>query len=172
VCFWAETRLQGISKRTAETGELTQKVLIGVVGSGEEDAELSRISEEVGARIARSGSVLVNGGLGGVMRASAKGSKEAGGLTIGILPGWDIKEANPYIDITIPTGMGEMRNVLIVRASRGLIAVGGGYGTLSEIALALKTGKPVVGLKSWGVSQDIVQAEDPAQAVDLLLKAI
>jgi uncharacterized protein (TIGR00725 family) len=151
---------------------MTQRVLIGVVGSAEEDTELARISEEVGVNIARRGCVLVNGGLGGVMLASAKGSKEAGGLTIGILPGCDIKEANPYIDIPIPTGMGEMRNVLIVRASRGLIAVGGGYGTLSEIALALKAGKPVVGLKTWAVSKDIVPAENPRQAVDFLLKAI
>jgi uncharacterized protein (TIGR00725 family) len=151
---------------------LTQRILIGVVGSGDEDTELASISEEVGGHVARRGGVLVNGGLGGVMLASAKGCKEAGGLTIGILPGGDINEANPYIDIPIPTGMGEMRNVLIVRASRGLIAVGGGYGTLSEIALALKTGKPVVGLKTWDVSKDIVPAEDPAHAVDLLLKAI
>ena len=151
---------------------MTERVLIGVVGSGEEDPELSRVAEELGAQIAGRGAVLVNGGLGGVMLASAKGSKRAGGLTVGILPGRDVKEANPYIDIPIPTGMGEMRNALVVRASMGIIAVGGGYGTLSEIALALKTGKPVVGINSWEVSEDIVRAEDPAQAVELILKAI
>lgn len=151
---------------------MTERVLIGVVGSGEEDPELSRIAEELGAQIAGRGAVLVNGGLGGVMLASAKGSKRAGGLTVGILPGRDVKEANPYIDIPIPTGMGEMRNALVVRASMGVIAVGGGYGTLSEIAFALKTGKPVVGINSWEVSEDIVRAEDPAQAVELILKAI
>lgn len=148
--------------------------LIGVVGSGgeDEDAELKRIAEDIGRLVAESGHALVCGGLGGVMRDSAKGSKEAGGLTIGILPGSDPSAANPYIDVAIATGMGEMRNALIVRAARGIIAVGGGAGTLSEIALALKTGKPVVAVRSWDVSPEIIEAQGAEDAVEKILNAI
>ncbi len=148
--------------------------LIGVVGSGEgeKDADLSALAEEVGRLIAGHGMALVCGGLGGVMEAAAKGCREAGGLTVGILPGTDPADANPYIDVPIPTGMGEMRNALIVRAAKGLVAVGGGYGTLSEIALALKTGKPVVGLNTWDISEEIRTAEEPGEALELLLKAL
>ncbi len=163
---------RGCSEGFLVDTEVNNKILIGVVGSGEADTTNDSLAEEVGGHIASRGGVLVNGGLGGVMLASARGSKQAGGLTIGILPGPDTKDANPYIDIPIPAGMGEMRNALIVRASRGLIAVGGGYGTLSEIALALKTGKPVVGINSWQVSEEIIQAKDPAHAVELIFKDI
>ena len=140
--------------------------LIGVIGSGEEDSLLNSLAEEVGGLIAQRGRVVVNGGLGGVMQASARGCKKNGGLTIGILPGYNADDANPYIDIAIPTGMGEMRNMLIVRTASVLIAIGGGYGTLSEIALALKIGKPVVGLNTWEMIPDIIVAKDPVDAVD------
>lgn len=144
--------------------------LIAVIGNGLEDEGHNRLAEEVGALLAEEGCVLVNGGLHGVMQASAKGAKSRGGLTIGILPGLDPSTANPYIDIPIPTGMGEMRNLLIVRSAAAAIAIGGGFGTLSEIALALKASKPVVGLGTWDVSPDIRKALDARDAVKLVLE--
>lgn len=146
--------------------------LIAVIGSGLEDETHNRLAFELGACLAEAGCVVVNGGLGGVMSASAKGARSKGGLTIGILPGLDPKAANQYIDIPIPTGMGEMRNLLIVRSAQAAVAVGGGYGTLSEMALALKASKPVVGLGTWEISPDIRKATDPAEAVRLVLTAL
>jgi uncharacterized protein (TIGR00725 family) len=107
--------------------------------------------ETVGRLVARSGAALVCGGLGGVMEAACRGARAEGGTTIGILPGLDRSAANPYVEVAIATGLGEARNALVVRAADCLIAVGGAYGTLSEIALALKTGKRVVGLKTWEI---------------------
>lgn len=150
---------------------LSNRRLIGVIGLGHPDPALDPLAEKVGAGVAESGFVLVNGGLGGVMEASAKGCKEAGGTSVGILPGLDPAEANPYIDVPVATGLGEGRNLLIVRAASALIAIGGGYGTLSEIALALKTGKPVVGLNTWEISDRITRAKGPAEAVELALAA-
>lgn len=146
--------------------------LIGVIGSGREDPGLNGLAEEVGGLIARAGFILINGGLGGVMQASAKGAKEAGGSTIGILPGLDPDAANPFIDIPVSTGLGEGRNLIIVRAAGALIAIGGEYGTLSEIALALKLKRPVVGLKTWEVSDEIARAESAADAVAKALDAV
>jgi uncharacterized protein (TIGR00725 family) len=105
---------------------------------------------------------VVCGGLGGVMEAACRGAKQAGGHTVGILPGSDRAAANPFVDTAVPTGLGEARNALVVRAADALIAVGGGYGTLSEIAFALKAGKRVVGLDSWDI--DGVVAVDDAEA--------
>jgi hypothetical protein len=110
----------------------------------------------------------VCGGLGGVMEAACRGAKEAGGLTVGILPGTDRAAANAFVEVAIPSGLGEARNVLVVRAADALIAVGGGHGTLSEIALALKAGKRVVGLDSWDI-EGVVAAPDPAAAVAAVL---
>ncbi|MBW7956428.1 MAG: TIGR00725 family protein [Deltaproteobacteria bacterium] len=146
-------------------------MVIGVIGYGLEDEALNELAEKTGALIAEAGCVLVNGGLGGVMRASARGCRSKGGLTVGILPGLDPGEANEYIDIPVSTGMGEMRNALIVRAASALIAIGGGYGTLSEIALALKSGKQVIGIKTWDVSAEVIKTESPVEAVRLALKA-
>jgi uncharacterized protein (TIGR00725 family) len=109
------------------------------------------MAETVGRLVARSGAALVCGGLGGVMEAACRGARAEGGTTIGILPGLDRSAANPYVEVAIATGLGEARNALVVRAADCLIAVGGAYGTLSEIALALKTGKRVVGLKTWEI---------------------
>lgn len=139
--------------------------LIAVIGNGLEDDSLNSLAEQTGYLLAEAGCVLVNGGLGGVMRASARGAKSKGGLTIGLLPGLDPAAANQYIDVPIATGLGEMRNLLIVRSAAVVIAIGGGYGTLSEIALALKASKPVVGLKTWEVSTDITRANDAPEAV-------
>jgi uncharacterized protein (TIGR00725 family) len=123
---------------------------------------------EVGAELARRGAVVVCGGLGGVMAAACRGAFEAGGTTLGILPGDDRTAANPWVTIAVATGMGELRNGLVVRASDALIAVAGEYGTLSEIALALKAGRRVVGLGTWDIG-GILVATDPAEAVELAL---
>lgn len=148
------------------------RALVGVIGNGLEDDAHNELAEKAGRLLASSGVNLVNGGLGGVMRASARGCKEAGGLTIGLLPGSDPNDANEYIDVPIATGLGELRNLLIVRAASAVIAIGGGYGTLSEIALALKAGKPVIGLSTWDVSKDVFKASTPDEAVSLALKHI
>lgn len=124
---------------------------IAVVGGGEPTAEDEERAEAVGRLLATSGAVVVCGGLGGVMAAACKGAKSAGGLTVGILPGRSRRDANPWVDVAIPTGLGETRNALVVAASSAVIAVGGEYGTLSEIALALRSGKPVVGLGTWSL---------------------
>ncbi|GMR04567.1 MAG: TIGR00725 family protein [Thermodesulfobacteriota bacterium] len=149
-----------------------KRYIIGVIGSGGEDPEFNRLAEEVGSVIASKGHVLVNGGLGGVMEASARGARKNNGLTIGILPSTDASAANPHVEIPLPTGLGEGRNLLIIRAASGLVAVGGGFGTLSEIAFALKLKKPVAGLKTWDVSEDIMEASSPAEAVEKVIKAI
>ncbi len=141
-------------------------MFIGIIGGGDCDSELSGMAEEVGREIAGKGAVLVCGGLGGVMEAAARGAKREGGTTVGILPGTDEKEANPYIDIPIVTGLGHARNVLVVRSSEVLIAIGGRYGTLSEIAIALKLGKPVIGLRTWDIDQKIIRADSPREAAE------
>jgi hypothetical protein len=143
--------------------------IVGVIGAGRAEEELLKIAERVGSLIAKNGLILINGGLGGVMEASAKGAFYEGGITIGILPTSLKEDANPYVKIPIPTGMGEMRNVLIVRASDILIAIGGEYGTLSEIALALKTGKKVIGIKTWRIP-GVIEVKTAEEAVKLVLK--
>ncbi|OGP81767.1 MAG: TIGR00725 family protein, partial [Deltaproteobacteria bacterium RBG_13_65_10] len=132
---------------------------------------VERLAEEVGREVARRDTVLVCGGLGGVMRGAARGAKAEGGLTLGILPGERAGAANDFIDIVIPTGMGEARNALVVRACDAIVAVHGGYGTLSEIALALKAGIPVVGLETWQVSEDVIVAQSPEEAVAIAIRA-
>jgi uncharacterized protein (TIGR00725 family) len=138
---------------------------IGVIGAAECPEDVEILAETVGSEIARRGAILVCGGLGGVMRASARGAKMGGGLTLGILPGAERHAANEFIDVVVPAGLGEARNALVVRASDAIVAIRGGYGTLSEIALALKMRVPVVGLGTWEVSEEIVAVQDPAQAV-------
>lgn len=126
---------------------IDQPLRIGVCGGGVAGPEDSALAEEVGRRIGDAGAVLVCGGRTGVMEAAARGAVQAGGLTVGILPGEHAEEANPCIRLPLPTGMGEARNVLVVRASDAVIAIGGEWGTLSEIALAGKIGVPVVLLR-------------------------
>jgi len=145
---------------------------IGVIGAGSaSDSEIA-VAEEVGAEIARRGHVLVCGGLGGVMEAAAKGAKSAGGLTVGILPGESASDANQYIDVKIVSAMSHARNAIIARTSDALIAVGGGAGTLSEIALGLKIGRPVVLVENglpdfYPDSKDVVIAKNPGHAIDI-----
>lgn len=145
------------------------KRLIGVIGASHCSSEIYEQARKVGAEIARVGAVLVCGGLGGVMEAACRGARETGGLTIGILPGTDKKEANEYVDIPLVTGLRDARNAIIARTVDGLIGVSGEYGTLSEIAFAKKFGKPVISLKSWSFDSTIPQAEEAEQAVALLL---
>lgn len=147
-------------------------MIIGVIGASDADNNLRRTAREVGREIARRGAVLICGGLGGVMEATCQGAKEEGGLTIGILPGFEKGDANPYVDIPIVTGLSYARNLIIVRTADGLIAVGGGYGTLSELAFALKLNKPVVAINSWPVSDKIRQARDAKEAVSLIFEAL
>ena len=139
--------------------------IIGVIGGSEVSPELYSAAELIGREIATRRAVLITGGLSGVMEAAAKGAKEAGGLTIGVLPGFSPADANPYIDLPIVTGLSEVRNIIVVRTAAVLIAVGGGYGTLSEIAFALRLHKPVIGLNSWSVADTIIWAQTPQEAV-------
>jgi uncharacterized protein (TIGR00725 family) len=147
------------------------------VGPADCSAEAFSLAWEVGFLIGRAAALLVCGGRGGVMEASARGAKEAGGITIGILPGDRDADANPYIDIPIVTAMGNARNVINVLTSHAVIAIEGSYGTLSEIALALKCRVPVIGLKTWNVSAPlgtplpIYLAQSPEEAVGEALKA-
>ena len=151
-------------------------VYVAVCGAGEASAEVSAQAEEIGRLLARAGAVLVCGGLGGVMEAAARGAAEEGGTSIGILPGSGRDAANAYLTLSMPTGMGEMRNALIVRAADALIAVGGEFGTLSEVAFALKTGVPVVGLGTWELAKSgrpvdaFPRATSPQEAVDEALR--
>jgi len=123
---------------------------IAVVGTGA-DASAGELAEaeEAGAAIAAAGATLVCGGLGGVMEAACRGARSRGGLTLGLLPGTDREAANGWVIVAVPTGLGEARNALVVRAADAVVAIGGGWGTLSEIALALRTGVPVVGVGTW-----------------------
>jgi uncharacterized protein (TIGR00725 family) len=132
--------------------------------------EQKRVAEEIGRLLARAGAVLVCGGMTGVMEAACKGARTEGGATVGLLPGGDRAQANPYVSVALPTGLGEMRNALIVRAADAVIAVAGEYGTLSEIALALKTGVPVVGIETWDLERAIEPATSPAEAVESALR--
>ena len=155
-----------------------KKTHIAVIGAGVATDDEIRIAEEVGAIIARRDAVLICGGLGGVMEAAARGAKNEGGTTIGILPGHDRRAANSCIDISIATGMGHARNVIVVSSADAVIAVGGRAGTLSEIAHALIQGKTVVSLGGWSLdmtrppSAKFFTARTPAEAVERALAGI
>jgi uncharacterized protein (TIGR00725 family) len=141
---------------------------VAVVGSGEAEKRHAAAAEEVGRLIAEGGALLVCGGLGGVMEAACRGARAAGGTTVGLLPGVDRSEANRHVAVAVPTGLGEARNALVVRAADAVIAIGGGYGTLSEIALALRAGKPVIGLDTWEI-EGVAPADGPEAAVAAVL---
>jgi uncharacterized protein (TIGR00725 family) len=146
---------------------MVKKIHIGVIGAGECSTEIYSVAYEVGCLVGQNEWVLVCGGLGGVMEGAAKGCYENGGITVGLLPDTVRSSANQFVTLAIPTGMGEARNVLIVRASDVLIAIAGGYGTLSEIGLSLKIGRPVVGLRTWPGITGIDYVETAQQAIDL-----
>ena len=147
-------------------------VRIGIIGAGTCSQEAYQTAEKLGRLIAERGDTLICGGLGGVMEAAAKGAKSKGGITVGILPGFSAEDANPFIDIPVVTGLSHARNVIVVRSSDILIAVAGEYGTLSEIAIALKLGKPVIGIGSWNISKDILQTQSPEETINLVDKLI
>ncbi|MBI5099747.1 MAG: TIGR00725 family protein [Nitrospirae bacterium] len=140
-------------------------MIISVIGAGSCDKDIYRIAEEVGKLISQKGATLITGGLGGVMEAASKGAKEAGGITVGILPGFSNKEANKYVDIPITTGLSHARNIIVARSADAVIAISGGYGTLSEIAIALKLGKPVIGIETWENIEGVILAASPEEAV-------
>jgi hypothetical protein len=145
------------------------EIIIGLIGAGETSEEEYVIAFETGREIAKRKCTLLCGGLGGVMEAACKGAKSEGGLTVGVLPGEFKNEANPYVDIPIVTDMGHGRNIIVVRSSDALIAIGGSFGTLSEIAFALRLEIPVIGIKTWDVSTDIRQADNPREAVEMAI---
>ena len=155
-----------------------RKKFIAVIGGSQPSVPETKLAEEVGREIARRGAVLVCGGLGGVMEAACRGASSEGGITIGILPGDNRQAANPYVQIPIVTGMGYARNVAVVKSAQAVIAIGGSYGTLSEIGHALQSSIPVIGLNTWSLSRNgqqddsIIPAQNPAEAVDKALNLI
>jgi len=142
---------------------------IAIIGAGIAEGELADLAYRVGYLLGKEEAIIFTGGLGGVMEAASRGAREAGAITIGILPGPKAEEANPYVLIPIPTDMGHARNVILVRAAEIVVAVGGGYGTLSEIALALKMWKPVIGLKTWKDIPGVYYVETPEEVLSKVL---
>jgi hypothetical protein len=154
---------------------------VAVIGDGDPSGpDAHRVlewAEEIGQLLARAGATVVTGGLGGVMRAASRGAVSAGGMTIGILPGADAREANEYVRLSIPTGLGVMRNLVVVTAADAVVAVGGRHGTLSEIGLALRMGRHVVALSSWRVESEhrlggprVHRARDPREATSMVVR--
>jgi len=154
---------------------MINKRIIAVIGGGECSKEEAKLAEAVGRELARQGVILVCGGLGGVMEAACKGASSQGGVTIGILPGDSRQAANPYVQIPIVTGIGHARNMAVVKSAQAVIAIGGSYGTLSEISHALQSGIPVIGLNTWSLSKNgqqdnsIILAQNPTEAVNKAL---
>lgn len=157
---------------------MTAAPWIGVIGPGQATAEDLARAEVVGAEVAAARAILVCGGLSGVMEAACRGAARAGGLTVGLLPGDDRGAANRWVSVALPTGLGEARNALLIRAADAVVAIGGGWGTLSEIALARRAGKAVVGLDTWlaqhpGTTEPgVLVAESPRAAVVLALESV
>ena len=158
---------------------MNNRLQISVIGGSDPTGTVERSAEEVGRRLAEAGAVVVCGGMGGVMEAACRGAKAAGGTTVGILPTYQVERANPYCDIVIPSGLGLARNMLVVAAGRAVIAIDGRYGTLSEMALALNLGRPVVSLNSWilpppplkgGSLPTLHRAKTPREAVETALR--
>lgn len=157
---------------------MTRKIKIGVLGPNSVDDAQYALGRSVGECIARAGAVLFCGGLGGMMAAACEGARAAGGLTVGILPGADSDEANAFVDLAIPTALGPLRNAVLVRACDAVIAVNGAYGTLSEIAFALRLEVPVVGIDTWSLArggrtdEGIHVALDPQDAVEQAIRLV
>ncbi len=150
----------------------TAKAYIAVIGAGHCTHKLHDLAVEVGREIARANAVLVCGGLDGVMKGAAEGARSENGISIGVLPGTDREAANEFIDYAVCTGFGEARNMVIIRTADAVIALPGMFGTLSELAFALKMKKPVVSIGSWEVDEKIMKAQDAKEAVKLALQAI
>jgi uncharacterized protein (TIGR00725 family) len=144
---------------------------IAVIGGRDVTPELLAQAEEAGRLIARSGAILVTGGLDGVMEAASRGAHAEGGTVLGILPQEDKAHANPFVDVAVATGLGIARNAIIARTADALVAVGGAYGTLSEIAFALQLGKPVAGVGSWDID-GVIKVRDAGEAVSAVLERV
>lgn len=147
-------------------------MIIAVIGDSSCSPEQAKLAQTVGEQLADCGATVICGGLSGVMEAVCRGAKSRGGLTVGILPGESQDMANPWVDIPVVTGIGEARNVAVVKSAQAVIAIGGGYGTLSEIAYALKSNIAVVGLNTWSLSLNgqaldaVIRISNPTEAVD------
>jgi uncharacterized protein (TIGR00725 family) len=147
-------------------------MIIAVIGNSSCSPKEAKLAETVGELLAQQGVTVICGGLGGVMEAVCRGAKSKGGLTVGILPGQDSSTANPWVDIPVVTSLGEARNVAVVKSAQAVIAIGGSYGTLSEIAYALKSETPVIGLNTWSLSRNgreddsIIRVQSATEAVD------
>ena len=150
---------------------IKREKLIAVIGGSNASKQDIEAAETVGRELAKGGAILVCGGLGGVMQAACRGAASEGGLTVGILPGDNSNDANDYVRISIATGIGYARNAVVVKSARAVIAIGGSYGTLTEIGYALQNGIPVIGLNTWCLSKNgkinrsIINAEDALDAV-------
>jgi len=148
---------------------------IAVIGGSQPSPEEAQLAEAIGRELAKQGAILICGGLGGTMEAACKGASSEGGVTVGILPGNNRQEANPYVQIPIVTSMGYARNIAVVKSAQAVIAIGGNYGTLSEISHALQSGIPVIGLKTWALSKNdrqdnsIIVVNSPAEAASKAL---
>jgi uncharacterized protein (TIGR00725 family) len=153
-------------------------MIIGVIGDSSCPPEEAKLAESVGELLAQRGATIVCGGLGGVMEAVCRGAKSKGGLTVGILPGQDSSMANSWVDIPVVTGIGEARNVVVAKSAQAIIAIGGNYGTLSEIAYALKSSIPVIGLNTWSLSRNgqeddsIIRVQSATEAVDKAISLV
>jgi uncharacterized protein (TIGR00725 family) len=147
-------------------------MIIAVIGDSSCTPEEAKLAETVGELLVQQGATIICGGLTGVMEAACRGAKSKGGLTVGILPGQDSSMANPWLDIPVVTGLGEARNVAVVKSAQAVIAIGGSYGTLSEIAYALKSNIPIIGLNTWSLSRNgreddaIIRVQSATEAVD------
>ncbi len=153
-----------------------KKRFIAVIGGSQPTSKEAKVAEKVGRELAKQGAILVCGGLGGVMEAACKGASSEAGITIGILPGDNRQAANSYVQIPIATSLGYARNAAVVKSAQAVIAIGGSYGTLTEIGYALQSGIPVIGLNTWAISRNskldnsIIPAESPAEAVKKALE--
>jgi len=160
-----------------EVGVDKMKYYIAVIGGAECSEEVAEMAEEVGRELAKQGAVVICGGLGGVMEAVCRGASEEGGITVGVLPGDDRKNANSCVGIPIVTGIGYARNTIVVKSGQAVIAVNGSYGTLSEIAFAMQYGIPVIGLDTWNLSisgkadDSVIRAKNPKDAVKKAIAA-
>lgn len=149
-----------------------RKHAIGVIGSSSCDPYIYALAERVGKEIAKRDAILICGGLGGVMEAACRGAKSEGGMTVGILPGDSRDAANQWVDIPIVTASGVARNLVVISSSQAVVAISGGYGTLSELGFALNLGIPVVGLLTWELKAPIRRAATPEEAVELAFQAL
>ncbi len=171
----AAKSVRTLNQMASEKSSTAKKLMVAVIGGAQCSTEEAALAEEVGRELAKRGAILVCGGLTGVMEAACRGAAASGGLTVGLLPSDDPTTANPHIQIPIATGVGEARNIAVVKSSQAIIAIDGEYGTLTEIALALKSAIPVIGLNTWSLARNgqeeksIIKAKN---AVDAVEKAI